>query len=297
MTSDAKIGLLLGLVFIFVIAFVINGLPFFRNAANNSSELTTNMVSSTDNSLGIGPRTRDLREVFEGPSNHDEQPATRNTQPEQRQTAPHDVRSIIPIPENIANTPVAAQTTVTEQRNEPAVETPPVREISEAAAPEPARPEPVKPQPVKKAAAVVYEVVDGDNLASIAKKVYGEEEGNKMANVERIFQANRSVMKSIDKLDIGQKLVIPPPDSGPSESLLGSLFEKVNSIGSRRAATGTTGAPTEKRYVVKEGDNLWRIAATQLGDGNRHEEIFRLNRDILKDKSSLSIGMSLRMPR
>lgn len=27
MTSDAKIGLLLGLVFIFVIAFIINGLP------------------------------------------------------------------------------------------------------------------------------------------------------------------------------------------------------------------------------------------------------------------------------
>ena len=64
MTSDAKIGLLLGLVFIFVIAFVINGLPFFRNAASNSNELTTNMVSSTDSSLGIGPRTRDLREVF-----------------------------------------------------------------------------------------------------------------------------------------------------------------------------------------------------------------------------------------
>ena len=30
MTSDAKIGLLLGLIFIFVIAFVINGLPSLR---------------------------------------------------------------------------------------------------------------------------------------------------------------------------------------------------------------------------------------------------------------------------
>ncbi|MGA2094604.1 MAG: hypothetical protein ABSH16_14575 [Sedimentisphaerales bacterium] len=31
MTSDAKIGLLLGLVFIFVIAFIINGLPGFHH--------------------------------------------------------------------------------------------------------------------------------------------------------------------------------------------------------------------------------------------------------------------------
>ena len=39
MTSDAKIGLLLGLVFIFLIAFIINGLPSFNNNKDNN-ELT-----------------------------------------------------------------------------------------------------------------------------------------------------------------------------------------------------------------------------------------------------------------
>ena len=61
MTSDAKIGLLLGLVFIFVIAFVINGLPSFRDATN-SSELTTNMVSSQRQSWGIGTNERKIQE-------------------------------------------------------------------------------------------------------------------------------------------------------------------------------------------------------------------------------------------
>ena len=37
MTSDAKIGLLLGLVFIFVIAFVINGLPSLRPPTSRRS--------------------------------------------------------------------------------------------------------------------------------------------------------------------------------------------------------------------------------------------------------------------
>jgi len=294
MTSDAKIGLLLGLLFIFVIAFVINGLPFFRNAASNSSELTTNMVSSPDSSLGIGPRTRDVPEVFGGPSPLDERAATETARPE-RQEAGHEVRSIIQIPADIAtpSTAVVADT----HETEPVAAAPPGPGPTVEKPVEVAKPEPPKPQPLKRAVSQVYEVADGDNLAAIAKKFYGDEEGNKMANIERIFEANRAVMKSIDRLDIGQKLVIPPPDSGPNESILGALFEKVNGIGSRRAATDSRSAQRETRYVVKDGDNLWRIAATQLGDGSRHEEIFKLNRNILKNKESLSVGMSLRLPR
>ena len=40
MTSDAKIGLLLGLVFIFVIAFVINGLPSLRPPTASQADVT-----------------------------------------------------------------------------------------------------------------------------------------------------------------------------------------------------------------------------------------------------------------
>ena len=221
---------------------------------------------------------------------------SRTTEPDQQQTL-HEVRTIIPIPENIASSSAESQTTVTEQQNEPVTKAPSIEELINAAADEPARAEPAKAKPQKQAVARIYEVADGDNLASIAKKVYGEEEGNKMANIERIFKANRAVMKSIDKLDIGQKLMIPTLDSENDEGFFSALFEKVNGIGSRRAVTESRSTAPEKRYVVKEGDNLWRIAATELGDGNRHEEIFKLNRDILKNKSSLSVGMSLRMPR
>ncbi len=36
MTSDAKVGMLLGLVFIFIIAFLVNGFPSFIEGANNN---------------------------------------------------------------------------------------------------------------------------------------------------------------------------------------------------------------------------------------------------------------------
>ena len=64
MTSDAKIGLLLGLVFIFLIAFVINGLPNFREDKNNN-QLTAAMVDSQNNPPGIGSKERKVsREVI-----------------------------------------------------------------------------------------------------------------------------------------------------------------------------------------------------------------------------------------
>ncbi len=62
MTSDAKIGLLLGLFFIFIIAFIINGLPNFRNEADNN-ELTTNMVK--DDSIGIAEKVQKAQESLD----------------------------------------------------------------------------------------------------------------------------------------------------------------------------------------------------------------------------------------
>ncbi|NQT01661.1 MAG: hypothetical protein HQ580_06545, partial [Planctomycetes bacterium] len=55
MTSDAKVGLLLGLFFIFVIAFIINGLPRFRSESNNN-ELTTMANSPNDSYIGSNER-------------------------------------------------------------------------------------------------------------------------------------------------------------------------------------------------------------------------------------------------
>jgi len=59
MTTDAKIGLLLGLVFIFVIALIINGLPSFHEDKNNN-ELTTNLVGLQNNPPGIGTKEREV---------------------------------------------------------------------------------------------------------------------------------------------------------------------------------------------------------------------------------------------
>jgi nucleoid-associated protein YgaU len=51
-----------------------------------------------------------------------------------------------------------------------------------------------------------------------------------------------------------------------------------------------------KLYTVEEGDSLWKIAASQLGDGNRYKEIIKLNPNISPDGRNLAVGTKLKIP-
>lgn len=287
MTSDAKIGLLLGLVFIFVIAFIINGLPRFHRSTNNS-ELTTNMVSSQNDSQGIAEKERKAQEAFDwAPPVRKQpldevQPATGNEE---------DVRYKIQLPDSpLVVKDVSVGITTDE------VETVTVPATTED------KTEDKEPEPVKPVLPKTYVVADGDNLGAIAKKFYGPEEGNKQANVTRIFQANRALLKSPHEIYVGQKLVIPPlpastPGKGKTDSSFSStLFEKVKSIGRKALSTDSPKTEQAGLYVVREGDSLWKIAAEQLGSGSRFTEIAKLNTDIIDDGDNILVGMRLRLP-
>lgn len=49
-------------------------------------------------------------------------------------------------------------------------------------------------------------------------------------------------------------------------------------------------------YTVVKGDNLWKIAKKQLGNGTRYIEIYKLNKDIIKNPSMIHIGQELVLP-
>jgi nucleoid-associated protein YgaU len=296
MTSDAKIGLLLGLIFIFIIAFVLNGLPRFRNAANNS-ELTTNMVNSQNDNLGIGTRERKAQEFvdFQGQFNEsafeDVQAPTESTE---------DVRYRMELPKNMF--PVEETSSEEVPEKDETISFNPFEPIVSASVVE-EQPEAVEPKPVSPAAPKVYVVGEGDSLSDIAKKFYGELEGNRLINVTRIFEANKKLLNSPDEIVVGQKLVIPSLNISANEldsTFSDSLFEKVNSIGQKHLttsdSTGVSKAIQGEYYIVKDGDSLWRIAEKKLGNGGRYTEISGLNADVLEDEDDIVVGMRLRLP-
>ena len=322
MTSDAKIGLLLGLVFIFIIAFVINGLPRFRSTTNGS-ELTTNMVSSHDDTLGIGDREREVQDMIDWPEPpEDPQPVTQAVQSALEDD--EDVRFQIKLPETISYAPIVE--TPEDPEPAPVVPVDPPRvestqstlaKLFDPPAPEPPKEEKIeikKPsRPIRPVSLKVHVVSDGDNLAKIAQKFYGVEEGNKRANIMRIFDLNKGQLSSPHDLKIGQKLIIPPPvvsQAGQNKTenpQSDSLFEKVKSIGRKDIQTdhqkpkpsqsgNAKGSTGNGQYVIKDGDSLWRIAAEKLGNGSRYQEIAKLNADILEDANSLRVGTTLKIP-
>jgi len=281
MTSDAKIGLLLGLVFIFIIAFIINGLPSFRGDKNNN-ELTTNMVGFEGEQPGLGGRAQEV---------------IRRTEP------------IIERPFGKVQTTVAEEPQTRFEMLLPD-STSVVKDVLVEKASEDIKPavqavvNDMKQSSVNSTWQKIYVVADGDTLADIAMKFYGAEKGNKIKNIAKIFEANRKLLKSADEIYVGQKLEIPPlPSLADTSKMQGvfpkQVFEKVDSIGQRQISTTPSGIVKTKQsriYVVREGDSLWRIAAEQLGNGDRYPEISKLNTDILEDEDTLEVGTKLKLP-
>jgi nucleoid-associated protein YgaU len=277
MTTDAKIGLLLSLIFIFIIAFIINGLPNFIRGDDSNRLMQDYLTKLRNYEPDI---TQGAREVVEVVNNQDGVEGSRggvNNEIRYKQPLP----GVVPV---MSDSEVMRTTALSVNERS--------REIQPISSSKPAGPE-------------VYVVQDDDNLYRIAEKFYGSQEGSKKENIKRIFQANRSVLSSPDLIPVGQSLVIPPlayfnegtrqANAEFEKRLFGETQESGKiSLPLASIVQAKTGRYLE--YVVKEGDSLWQIAKEQLGNADRYVEIARLNNDIIEDEEFGAVGMRIKLP-
>jgi len=282
MTADAKVGLLLGLVFIVLIAFLINGLPSFLQSASAEDVVkTTSIVAPSGPDLVIDHRVTETAQRLVGDV------PLRQTEP------PQDVIILDSAPQQ-ASAPVAAGAAP-----EPHSPTPSViaEQVNRIALPQPSR---------SQSPAVREHIVQrGENLAVIAQQYYGTEDGNRRAVIQKLYEANKDVLTSPDHVVVGSRLVIPPLSeqqaaersrSSSAENLLqrfSNFFERSEDAPSpsRPAA-----APRTVEYIVQPGDSLWKIAEKTLGDGHKYKELMELNKDRLKGPDDVKAGMKLIVP-
>jgi len=155
--------------------------------------------------------------------------------------------------------------------------------------------EPKKPVEVALAAEQTYTVQQGDSLSSIAGEFYKDKRKWRV-----ILEANKTVIHDPDRLLVGAKLKIPPlseEKAKPAEVKPVAAKEK--------PALKEGAAPVEKekpvaketgprKYTVKEGDTLTRIAAEEYGDEDMVDKIIEANK--IKDKNKLYVGQVLVIP-
>jgi len=155
---------------------------------------------------------------------------------------------------------------------------------------------------------MVYVAVEGDTWSGLAQRFY--QDGRYTRN---LHLANEDV----DELVPGRELLVPVFDFIESDAGLRSPTEPVRppSSGAQFAAEPpsasaperTTSATTKTsgpakpvsaggEYVVRAGDTLSDISLAALGTVTRWQEIFELNRDVLKKPEALQVGMKLRLP-
>ena len=257
MERDVKVGLVLGVLLVAVIAVV-----FFRRE----------------------PQAPAAAVVASAPSEPtpDELPVIR-TRPEPYHVSPDYLRQLL--------APRLAQRTDPEQP-EPAAppastpessddgsdaelardSSPPVPPPSQVPPPAPELDSPPKP-------GHRYVVRPGDTLASIAEAAYGSQR-----YYRALYEANRDVLVSPGELPVGLLIRIPP------------LAELEGARGTRNTRDTPLSRTEGNTYRVRPGDTLRSIARRLYGDERMYRRIFRANRDKLASPSDLRPGMVLRLP-
>jgi 5'-nucleotidase len=277
MTADAKVGLLLGLFFIVVIAFLVNGLPAYIQEENPlptdvSIVTTPGQDIVLDNNLHeathrlFPERTAQNQRVVQPPQ---EVVVLDSTQEVSSQV---EVPDLLPQPQE----PAVVYNTTTTAPQEKTI-TPKVQ---------------------------IHVVESGQTLPVIAKQYYGQDEGNRLVVIQKLFEVNNDVLKSADRICVGDKLTIPSPKEmdqlvNPSTQVVKApsaserLMQKASHILDWADKKDTRSV---SEYTVQEGDSLWSIAEVSLGNGNRYKEIAKLNESRIRNANNLAVGTRLAIP-
>lgn len=167
---------------------------------------------------------------------------------------------------------------------------------------------------------ITHVVRRGENFWTIARHYYGSGR-----YYRALWKANEEKVPKIDELYIGTPIVVPAPEQldrglieSPGRGAARATQPRSDMVADRGAPRddelvrasgqhpagnfeGASAATTPKSrpnqtYMSKSGDTLRSIAARELGDARRDEELQRLNTDLIDDPSDIPAGTLLRMP-
>ena len=134
-----------------------------------------------------------------------------------------------------------------------------------------------------------YTAQSGDSVSRMASRLLG---ANTKANRDLIIRANPSLQAEGNVVVAGRSYTIPNAGPAPAPGVPPAARPPARQAASETAAPGASFT----WYTVRENDNLTKIAAEHLGNGNAWTSLLEHNRDILKDGNKLKANMKIRIP-
>jgi nucleoid-associated protein YgaU len=154
-----------------------------------------------------------------------------------------------------------------------------------------------------------------DFLRDTGKDLFGGRQGNEGESIER--EIERALGDNVGNLnatfDNGTVTLTGTAKSLAAKEkatlIAGNVrgVERVNADGITVAGNGAMGgkempsvggekASGSRFYTVQSGDSLSRIAQRELGDGNRWQELFQANKEVIEDPDLIYPGQQIRIP-
>ncbi len=171
------------------------------------------------------------------------------------------------------------------------------QDIPQAGSPKPSPSRPVGMSSVK---ARTHVVAPGDSAFKIARQYLGDGKYWK-----QIKEANPKAFANDAELKVGTEIVIP--EVRPSTPKVAPAAPVTKSSPTRLAQGSTSSTKTVatakgkesskgKQYTIRKGDTLHAIAKRELGSSGRVDEIMRMNRGVIKDPTTLPLGVAIVLP-
>lgn len=300
MQRDVKVGLVLGVLLVAVVAVV-----FFRRDDDNREDLTK-LLPAPD---AMKDRARDLL----GPSASDPYPVPPESLVDSWGTT-RSKSARTPTPprnKNGEETDVAAASSDSRGRGNGSAAA--VLEAPEFDPPRPGtrsrldsignRLRTATADTKSSSGATEYTIRDGDTLSEIARQYLGSAS---LYNV--LYDENRDVLNDPGNIPVGQKIRIPTApkqdrtNADRSTASLAASHGNSTIMPPRTTRTASRsdsvkGVADDRSYVVREGDSLIRIAREKYGRDSMYLEILHANQDQIENPGQLQPGMVLRLPQ
>ncbi len=140
-----------------------------------------------------------------------------------------------------------------------------------------------------------------DFARNIGKKIFGSDDSDDdaAAKLKQHIEEDNPGINNLE-VEVVDGVATIKGDTDDPSALEKAVLMAGNAMGIEEVKADELTSPAQtvevQYYEIQEGDSLWKIAKAFYGDGNKYEQIFEANREVIQDPDKIFPGQKIRIP-